>query len=156
MQIANQVIALVMFVVGALGCSDEMPVRAIYEPASYVNEEAGGAGSRPAVEPEVGRPDADIGVSDAAPSDEPERAAGEPVEQSADEASDGASDASTVNINDASLVELTDLPGIGPALAERIIEYRNKRPFEKVADIKRVRGIGPAKFEKMKDRLAVR
>lgn len=162
MQIANQVVALVMFVVGALGCTDEMAVRATYEPAPYADE-AGGAGAAPIDVVEVGRPDTDLRDPDAAPSTEPEvesidaaPAADKPAEQPAKKPADEAERASTVNINEASLTELTALPGIGPALAERIVEYRDKRPFEKIADIKRVRGIGPAKFAKMKDRLAVR
>lgn len=58
----------------------------------------------------------------------------------------------TVNINTADKAELEKLPGIGPALAERIIEARNtKGPFRDGADLKKVPGIGEAKFAKIKD-----
>jgi len=48
-----------------------------------------------------------------------------------------------VSLNNASRAELENLPGIGAELAARIVAAR---PFESVADLKRVKGIGPAKF----------
>lgn len=56
-----------------------------------------------------------------------------------------------VNINTAGAGELDKLPGIGPALAGRIIAYREKNgPFGKVDDIIKVSGIGPALLAKIK------
>jgi competence ComEA-like helix-hairpin-helix protein len=53
--------------------------------------------------------------------------------------------ATTVAINDASLEELQRLPGVGPALAERIVDYRSAHgPFRTLADLDSVPGIGPA------------
>jgi competence protein ComEA len=48
-----------------------------------------------------------------------------------------------VNVNTAPLVELAELPGIGPTLAERIVEYRETRgPFRSLEDLRTVKGIG--------------
>ena len=61
-----------------------------------------------------------------------------------------------VNINTASAEQLTQLKGIGPALAQRIIEYREKiGPFEKPEDLMKVKGIGQKTFESIKDAIVV-
>jgi len=60
-----------------------------------------------------------------------------------------------LNLNGASRSELQLLPGVGPAIAERIDSYRSKRQFEAVDDIKRVRGIGEATFTDLKPYLTV-
>lgn len=57
---------------------------------------------------------------------------------------------SAVNVNTASQSELEGLPGIGPAMAKRIIAEREKQPFQNVDDLLRVKGIGPAKLAKMR------
>lgn len=59
---------------------------------------------------------------------------------------------STVNINTADLGELDALPGIGPALAQRIIDYRQANGgFKTVEDLKNVSGIGEKKYNDIKD-----
>ncbi|MBI3933557.1 MAG: helix-hairpin-helix domain-containing protein, partial [Acidobacteria bacterium] len=59
--------------------------------------------------------------------------------------------------NTATLEELDRLPDIGPALAQRIIDYRTTNgPFAKIEDLQDVSGIGPATFEKLKDLITVR
>lgn len=61
-----------------------------------------------------------------------------------------------VNINTATLEELDTLPGIGPALAEGIMEFREANgPFKSIEEITLVSGIGQVTFEKMKDRISV-
>jgi competence protein ComEA len=60
-----------------------------------------------------------------------------------------------VNINTASQSELETLPGIGPALAGRIIDYRNNNKFLSPEDIKNVSGIGDKRFEEIKDKITV-
>ncbi len=61
-----------------------------------------------------------------------------------------------VNINTATAEELDTLPGVGPAIAQRIIDYRTAHgPFQSIEDIKNVRGIGDATFEELKDKITV-
>lgn len=60
------------------------------------------------------------------------------------------------NINLATKIELLDLPGIGEAYAERIIQHREENgPFEKIEDIMEVKGIGESKFNDLKDKITV-
>jgi len=62
----------------------------------------------------------------------------------------------TINPNTASEEDLDRLPGIGPALAARIIAERERGgPFRSLEDLERVPGIGPAKREKLKRYLRV-
>ena len=61
-----------------------------------------------------------------------------------------------ININTASLDRLTDLKGIGPVMAGRIIEYRKEHGnFENKEDIKNVKGIGEKTFEKIENRIII-
>jgi competence protein ComEA len=61
-----------------------------------------------------------------------------------------------LNINTAAQAELETLPGIGPVLAQRIIEYREAHgPFATIEDIQNVPGIGPEKFDDIKDLITV-
>jgi competence protein ComEA len=61
-----------------------------------------------------------------------------------------------ININTATIAELDTLPGIGPAIAQRIIEYRAQNgAFQKIEDLKKVRGIGDALFDQIKDLVTV-
>jgi len=63
---------------------------------------------------------------------------------------------SLVNVNTANADELEKLPGIGPAMAERIIEYRKKNgPFSAADDLDDVEGIGPAKLKALQDLVTI-
>ena len=63
---------------------------------------------------------------------------------------------SLININTADQAALDSLPGIGPALAQRIIQYREKNgPYKVPEDIKNVSGIGEKRFENLKDLITV-
>jgi competence protein ComEA len=69
---------------------------------------------------------------------------------------DKSSPAGLVNINSASQIELESLPGIGPVLAEAILEYRRVHgPFKDAAAIQDVPGIGPGVYEQIKDLITV-
>lgn len=64
--------------------------------------------------------------------------------------------ASRVNLNTADAAALESLPGIGPALAQRIIDYRMANgPFQTTAEIQDVRGIGAGIYAKIKDSITV-
>lgn len=61
-----------------------------------------------------------------------------------------------VNINTADAKALDTLPGIGPATAERILDYRKEHgAFQSTEELKQVRGIGDVKYEKLKDKVKI-
>jgi competence protein ComEA len=61
-----------------------------------------------------------------------------------------------VDLNTAEAPELMQLPGVGPILAQRILESRKTAgPFAGVEDLRRVRGIGPKTFERIRPYLRV-
>ena len=64
--------------------------------------------------------------------------------------------ATKVNLNTASVSQLEELPGIGPALATRIVEHRQKNgAFKSVEDVMAVKGIGEKNFTKLQGFLSV-
>jgi comEA protein len=67
-----------------------------------------------------------------------------------------AADAPKVNVNSASVEQLQLLPRIGPAVAQRIVEHREKNgEFKSVDDLMLVRGIGESTFELLRPYVAV-
>lgn len=61
-----------------------------------------------------------------------------------------------ININTASVEELDNLPGIGPTIAQRIVDYRTENgPFSVIEDILNVSGVGPSTFDEIKDLITV-
>ncbi len=61
-----------------------------------------------------------------------------------------------VNINTADFERLQSLPGIGPSIAQRISDYRKSfGPFRSIEDLKKIRGIGPKTFDKLKKAVTV-
>ena len=67
-----------------------------------------------------------------------------------------ASSGDLVNINTADAERLATLKGIGPALAQRIIDYREQNgAFKSIDEIKNVRGIGQKKFDAFKDKITI-
>ncbi len=61
-----------------------------------------------------------------------------------------------ININTAGLEELDNITGVGLVIGQRIIDHRNTNgPFQKIEDIKNVKGIGDITFEKMKDEITI-
>lgn len=70
--------------------------------------------------------------------------------------SDGKKSTGKVNINTATQTELETLPGIGPSIALKIINYRKDNgKFSSIEDIKNVSGIGDAKFEALKKYITI-
>jgi competence protein ComEA len=78
-------------------------------------------------------------------------------EESLPASSTGGSTDGLIDINTASADELEQLPGIGPALAQSIIDYRESQgPFGSIEEIMDVQGIGQAVFDDIRELIAVR
>ncbi|MHB1167288.1 MAG: helix-hairpin-helix domain-containing protein [Carboxydocellales bacterium] len=64
---------------------------------------------------------------------------------------------SPIDINSANLGQLDTLPGIGPTLAQQIIEFRDTNgPFKSIQDLQKVPGIGAKKFEQLANSVVIR
>ncbi|HWS39183.1 MAG TPA: helix-hairpin-helix domain-containing protein [Actinoplanes sp.] len=63
---------------------------------------------------------------------------------------------SLVNLNTATLADLDGLPGVGPVLAQRILDARDAQGgFRAVSDLRKVSGIGDSRYEQLKDLVTV-
>lgn len=64
--------------------------------------------------------------------------------------------AAKVDVNTASVEQLTALPGVGPTLAARIVEHRQKEgAFKSIQELMNVKGIGERSFQKLQPYLTV-
>lgn len=74
-----------------------------------------------------------------------------------DDVIDTSYETNLININTASNKELEALPGIGPVIAQRIVEYRQKNDgFKNKEELLKVSGIGTKKLSTIKDKIIVR
>jgi competence protein ComEA len=61
-----------------------------------------------------------------------------------------------LNLNTATKADLEKLPGIGPSMAQRILDYRQKNgPFKKVEELMNIQGIGEKSFLKLRTLITV-
>jgi competence protein ComEA len=86
-------------------------------------------------------------IIDSADGDEPIRLARRNAESTKSTRSGKSELDGPLDINKATAAQMECLPGIGPTLAQRIVDEREKKPFASVDDLKRVYGIGPKKLE---------
>ena len=64
--------------------------------------------------------------------------------------------AEIIHLNQATAEQLQALPGVGPALSARIVDYRTEHgPFKSVDQLTAVRGVGEAKLAKFKKQLTI-
>ena len=131
------------------GCSESLATEAIYRPADcaeVVNLVPKIAKSNPG---EINKKTKGVPAKAEKPTITKTPPKPNPDEKSKDEND-------KVNVNDATSAQLETLPGIGPALAKRILDYRAKRKFKRLRDIRRVKGIGQAKFKKLKEKIRIK
>jgi DNA uptake protein ComE-like DNA-binding protein len=157
----------------AVGCSQPEPVKAQYEPADCECSDPEAAGEEPGApeqssSAEAAEPAEPDGLADEVfvPEEEPamvavnwdgqEEAESSDDDQASEQAPAASQSASgVVNLNDASIDQLMSLPGVGPALAARIVEFRQQRRFDKPRHLLRVKGIGESTYAKLEPMLAV-
>jgi competence protein ComEA len=129
---------------------------AVVKPGVYELEE----GSRVAAAVNMAgglTPDADLhSLNLAKPISDGEKVFVPKIGQVSPEPSQDSEEAKKVNLNTATIDELDQLPGVGEVIARRIISYRQKHGrFQSIDELKEIEGIGPKKFEDMKNSVEI-
>lgn len=170
MRTFNLMAIAIAFLLCTYGCTQPEALQAEYEPADCEcegdEEKTAESDEESSSEEESHAETSEDSDKEQKTDDEPETSdeEGDESTEVADEASNDDDDESEpgsatsgerVELNGASASELMSLPGVGPALAERIVEFRENRPFEKPEHLKRVKGIGEATFADLEPMIAV-
>jgi len=135
---AERRLAVLLFVLSAIGSAARVGERLSPEVRAWLDGEEVVSGPPPAVLP-AGPPPAPDPVPGPAPS---------PVAERREE--------TRLDVNRADRAALVGLPGVGPVLAERILEDRARNgPFRSVEDLRRVKGIGERTLERLRDLVVV-
>jgi competence protein ComEA len=83
----------------------------------------------------------------------PRRGAGASPAAAGDSAGGGAGSA-PISLNTATVDQLDELEGVGPATAQKILDWRKQHGgFKSVEDLQQISGIGPKRFESLKDKV---
>ena len=144
---AERRLALLLFVLSALGSSAHCARRFSPEVTVWLDGAGREGGSAP--REGVSRPGSPVSRGGMGRGREKPAPAGRRSVESGVRARE-----SRVNPNTAGEKDLTTLPGIGPALARRIVADRKRNgPYRRPEDLLRVRGIGPATLGRLRDRL---
>lgn len=61
----------------------------------------------------------------------------------------------TINLNTATKEQLMLLPGVGPTTADKVIQYRERRPFHRASHVMRIKGVGKKTYARLKPYLSV-
>jgi competence protein ComEA len=144
------VVLLILLVIAGLGLAIGHWRRARPDVADYLEQ----LDRTPAPAPSLAAPRPDAGAS-STPSSEPEprrpRRGKAPSESSRPAGSPTGVPSDTIDLNRATPDELTRLPGVGPALARRIVDVRDADgPFAHIDELGRVRGMSMRKVEKLR------
>lgn len=145
----------------AVGCGHRDPIRFLPVPPGYAQEPSAGSGRQEAAAEAQARVEAAARMAVAAARVERSVRHPAPAKPSrpgrptpAPEGSGGvvSEQIVPVDLNLASLEQLQTLPRVGPAMAARIVA---RRPFHRVEELRRVKGIGAATYRAIRPRVAV-